>query len=294
MCRELVSLYLEWADSYYRKPDGRQTREAQNMEHALRHLIAVVADQSLDHLETSDVENVREHMIDQGICRSSVNVRMAKCRRFIKWCICEDLASKESLLPWLAVQSLKYGRSRAPERDRIRSVPPDVVQKTIEKLPSIIAKMVAVQYITGMRSGELCYMQWYQIDRSIDPWIYSPNDHKTAHHGHDRHIPLDNYVQSLIGIDYDNYVFLNSRMKPYTPTLYRYHIKQAAIKASVPHWFPHQLRHSAATRWAHISSTDDARNLLVHASIATTLMYLDRTPLQVLASKKKIDKHLTN
>ena len=294
LVRDLVPRYLEWATSYYVKPNGRPTREAQNMEHALRHLMAVAPQRTLESLEVEDIKFLREHIIDQGICRPMVNARVTRCRRFVKWCIENKYVDQYALLPWQLLKPLAYSRSRAPERDPVESVPHDIVQKTIDQLMPTVARMVALQYITGMRSSELCLMKWEEIDQSGDAWIYRPKHHKTRHWGHTRAVPLLDYSRNLLGKPSYSYVFVNQHGNPYNEGSYRIVIQRAAKRAGVPRWSPHQLRHSAATRWADAGGIEIARQLMGHASISMTVQYLDRSMTRVVESAKKVEEVLTS
>jgi integrase len=49
-----------------------------------------------------------------------------------------------------------------------------------------------------MRPAEECAMTTGSIDRSGNPWVYRPADHKTRHHGHDRAIMLGPKAQEIL------------------------------------------------------------------------------------------------
>jgi integrase len=54
---------------------------------------------------------------------------------------------------------------------------------------------------------------------------------------------------------------------------YRQAIARACEAAGVPVWTPHQLRHSAATRFRKTGGLDMAQRLLGHAHVSTTELY---------------------
>jgi integrase len=61
----------------------------------------------------------------------------------------------------------------------------------------------------------------------------------------------------------------------YTTTSYRRAIACACKRAGVPQWFPHQLRHSAATRLRKEFGLDAARAVLGHSSPVVTEVYAE-------------------
>src|SRR5262249_52481887 len=66
-----------------------------------------------------------------------------------------------------------------------------------------VRTMVELQRLTGMRPGEVCGFTFAEVDRSPsvvpacrqadttgDLWVYRPSQHKTAHRGKHRAVPL--------------------------------------------------------------------------------------------------------
>jgi hypothetical protein len=58
--------------------------------------------------------------------------------------------------------------------------------------------MIQLQLLTGMRPGEVVVMRPADIDRSEEVWTYTPAQHKTLHHGHDRVVYLGHKAQELL------------------------------------------------------------------------------------------------
>jgi integrase len=61
----------------------------------------------------------------------------------------------------------------------------------------------------------------------------------------------------------------------YTVGSYAYAIRRACVKAAVPHWHPHQLRHNAATQIRREAGLDAARAVLGHRSPQITEVYAE-------------------
>ncbi|MEM9346434.1 MAG: site-specific integrase [Planctomycetota bacterium] len=284
-----MPLFLGWADNYYRKPTGKETREATNLLHATRPLLSVLASREIDAVTASDVEAVRQFMIDSDLARNTINARMGRVRRFIRWAISNKHAKPESILIWESIAPLKYGRSPARETRPVTSADVGAFNATLPYLPDMVRSMVMLQLATGMRSGELCSIRWDLIDRRDDVWIYIPAEHKTEHHGHDRNIAILPPAQELLGEpDKVGYVYVHGRGGIYTPDSYRRVITRAIEKADCAYWTPHQLRHSAITDWATKGGVEVARLLAGHASTRMTSRYIDITADRVIWAARQV------
>lgn len=152
--------------------------------------------------------------------------------------------------------------------------------------------VVRLLRLTGARTGEILSMRVGEIDRGVDPWEYRPQSHKTEHKGKQRVILLGPQAQGLIlpllRADPSAYMF-----RPRESSSERYHpqaVRRAMTRAlerlnnereevglpPVPHWHPHQLRHSAATRLRRDAGFEVAKTVLGHAKVEMTELYAER------------------
>jgi len=74
----------------------------------------------------------------------------------------------------------------------------------------------------------------------------------------------------------------------YDVTSYRQSIERACVKAGVPKWTPHRLRHSAATAIRKEFGLEGAQTLLGHASLSATQLYAEIHEGQALEIALKI------
>jgi integrase len=98
----------------------------------------------------------------------------------------------------VAVRGLKKGRSEARETEPVRPVDDAMIDAVLPHLPPVVADMLRLQQLTGMRSGEVCQMRPADIDRSASEWTYTPMTHKTERHGRDRVIFLGQRAQAIV------------------------------------------------------------------------------------------------
>ena len=147
---------------------------------------------------------------------------------------------------------------------------------------------------TGMRIGEVCGLQWGDINlnercitisRSVSRVYYpsSNGQHRTflsigtpKTESSNRIIPISDELIELIKISkrysHPDYYVLTNKPKPIEPRTYRNHFKQVLKGAGLPQMHFHTLRHTFATRC--IESNCDVKtvsSILGHTNISTTL-----------------------
>jgi integrase len=133
-----------------------------------------------------------------AICRTRINAHVKRIRRMFKWGVENELVPAAVHQALCAVAPLKRGRTEAKESEPVKPVAQAVVDDTLRVLRPILADMVRLQLETGMRPGELVVMRACDIDMTGLVWLYRPTTHKTAHHGHERVVPIGPKGQAII------------------------------------------------------------------------------------------------
>ncbi len=93
---------------------------------------------------------------------------------------------------------LREGKTEARETPEIEPVADLYVAVVLPFVTPVVASMMMVQRLTGMRSSELCGMRPMDIDTSEDVWIYKPGSHKTRWRGRRKQIALGPAVQRIL------------------------------------------------------------------------------------------------
>ena len=309
----VILQYLVFAAAYYRKHD-KPTGEINNIRAALASLKKLFGRTPAEQFGPKDLELVRNSMIDDDLCRKTINGRISRIKRMFRW------ASKEGLVPaiayhgLLAVDGLKFCRSRARETQRIRPVPDEHVNQVLHLLNRHVRAMVQVQHLTGMRPQEIRNVRTGDIDAASDVWIFTPWTHKTEHHGHVRQIAIGPRAQRILQpflkpSDPMAFVFSpketvtalhrdrgkrrkskrppsqlarKKKIRPkrapaleYTKNSYRRAIARACEKSKVPDWKPNQLRHSCGTKIRRLYGLDGAAAVLGHRLGTVTEIYAE-------------------
>jgi integrase len=321
---EMLVAFLAHAEQHYRHLDGTSTSELSVYKYALKPLRELYAQTSANDFGSLALMAVRERMIELGWCRKLINQQIGRIKRVFKWATSRELIEGKNLPKLLAVAGLQAGRSAAKDTEKVRPVPPEVVEKTLPLLPAQIVAMIRLQQITGMRPGEVAAMRTCDITLSGDVWEYRPAQHKTQHHDHERVIILGPRAQAILKPwlrpVLSEYLFQpreamaelrrqrrerrKTRVQPsqqnrakkhpykqpgirYHPTSYARAISVACRKANIPHWHPHQLRHLAATEMKKNADLDTVRTILGHQTLSVTDHYaeMDRTKAMELARR---------
>lgn len=281
---KLVTRYLAWADTYYRRPDGTLTGETTNLLLATRHLREHCDDLPADRVTPRVVKEMREAMIASGrLSRCEINDRIARIRRMFKWAVSEELVPSSVWHAMQTIEPLKRGRTLAHESRPVAPVPDASVDAVVPLVPAPVSAMIRIQRLTGMRPGEVCIMRGCDIDMNGPVWMYRPHRHKTEHHGRDRVIAIGPQAQAIIRPylvpDTTAYLFRSEHHKAslpcYTRNAYLYAIYRACDRAGIARWSPNRLRHARATELRKQYGLEATKAILGHSKVETTQIYAE-------------------
>jgi integrase len=194
---ELAAAFMRHAQGYYRRPDGTPATELKNARLAIRRL-KLYGRTPATRFGPLALETVRQCMIDEGLARRTINHNVSRIRLIFKWATSKELIPPAVLQGLQAVSGLRAGRSNAKETAPVKPVPDAFVDAVLAHVSPQVAAMIELQRITGMRSGEVTIMRTCDINMSGRVWVYSPETHKNAWHGHDRSIYLGPKAQAII------------------------------------------------------------------------------------------------
>lgn len=195
---ELVLRYMEFAATYYTK-DGQPTGEVGNVRDAVRPLCALYGHTRVGHFGPRSLKAVQKYMIAvENLCRRVINARINRIRRVFKWAVSEELIAPSVHEGLRSVSGLRRGRGGARETEPIRPVPDEWVDATLKFLSPVVADMVRVQRLTGMRPGSVTIMRGCDIDTSGRTWFYTPLDHKTRYLERDLRVPIGPKARAII------------------------------------------------------------------------------------------------
>lgn len=306
---ELVARFMaEHVEHHYRRPDGTPTGEKANWIMTVRPLVRLFGSKPACEFSPLDLRTVREALVsgswmtteekekrrstrggDGTTGRKETNKRIGRIKKLFKWGAEMMLVSPTVWHGLQAVSGLQAGRGQARESVEIEPVPLEVVETTLPCLPEVFADIVRTQMYSGARAGEILKMRTCDIDRDTakDVWIFAPSSHKNAWRRHKRKIVFGPRAQLVLR----KYLTLDApeaflfrpgmgRTRKQTNLRPCYNVVEldkaigrACVKAGVPHWSSHQLRHLAARLAEKEISIEGARAYLGQKSINMAAHY---------------------
>lgn len=218
----------------------------------------------------------------QPITRKSVNAHVHRIRRVFRWAASMQVIPASTWQGLLALEALRRGQaSGTREAGKVRPAPVRSVAKVLRTVDGDVAACIRLQWLCGMRPGEVVQMRTADIDRSGQVWRYRPTSHKNEHRDQEREILLGPRAQRVLApflrLDPAAWLFPSvNRASHLREDRYARTIARACAEAGVEHWAPNQLRHSAATRFRKVYGIEAAGILLGHADESTvTTIYAE-------------------
>lgn len=228
----------------------------------------------IEIITVNDVQSIINNLNSQGLSKS-----LQKRVRLVYSLICNYAISKNINISNLSSQINVPKNAKEEPRDALTEEEMDVVHKSAN-LPFGIYALLMMY--TGLRRGELCALQWGDLDfdnkvikisRAITyinnrPYIKPPKT-KMGY----RSIPLlDAVIHYLDPSGHANDEFIFGGQSPMLESTVKNNWNKYIKQAGLEHITQHQLRHSYATI-LYLSGVDvkTAQSILGHANVETTL-----------------------
>lgn len=194
---EVLLAFWRHAERHYRHPDGRPTSEIREYKYSLQPLCELYGTPATSFGPRA-LAAVRQVMLHANVSRAVINRCIGRVVRVFKWAASEELVSASVFEALRTLAGLRRGRTEARESEPVKPVDPAHVAAPLPFLDHHLRTMVEIQQLTGMRPGEVCGLSMAEVDRSGDLWLYRPSQHKAAHHGRQRVIPIGPKAQDAI------------------------------------------------------------------------------------------------
>jgi integrase len=194
---QLTVAYMHFADGYYRK-HGERTSEYTATLDALRPVRRLYGRRFVTEFGPLALQTVMQAYVDAGWARSTINKQAGRVKRMFRWGVSQELIPSHLADALAKVDGLRKGRTTARETEPILPVADATVETTMSYLPDVVADMVRLQQLSGMRPAEVCQLRPIDVDRTGDVWKYRPESHKTEHHGRERVVYLGPKAQGIL------------------------------------------------------------------------------------------------
>ncbi len=195
---ELCDTFFAWVKGYYKTPGGEPTKEVEKYRQAIRLVMALYADVKATEFGPKALRAVRQRMINNGASRGYINEQTVRVRRIFKWAVSQELLPAGVYQALTCVDGLRRGRSNAKETEPVRPVPDAYIDAVKPHVSRQVWALIQLQLLTGARPGELLRLRPVDLDTTGRVWLFTPAEHKTAHHGHKRTIYLGPKAQAVV------------------------------------------------------------------------------------------------
>jgi len=195
-------LVSELAASFLDGIESRVDKDAVVMfNQAVGYLAELYGELAVNEFSPKKLKAVRSLMVKAGtLCRNQINRYTGYIKRIFAWGVEEEVVQSNVSLALKAVKNLRKDEEGAFDHPEKEDVPLSVVAATLPFLAPVVAVMVQIQWMLGMRPSEVFKMRVGDIDQSRGNglWYYVPGSYKTAAFVGKIKFPLGKAVQRLL------------------------------------------------------------------------------------------------
>jgi len=200
--------------------------------------------------------------------RQHVNRLIRETTAMFAWGVSEEMLPVSILQALKTTPPLKPGDSPAREGAPRGHVPLEVVDATLPHLPAVMADLVRFMLTTAVRPDEARRLRMADVEQvEAGVWCWTLKDHKTAHHGLTRQIPLGRAAMAIVhrwaagkpatapvfarsdrAVANDDVISIRRwrlACEEFQVADIRKAIQRAAVAGKQPKWTTYQLRHTA-------------------------------------------------
>jgi integrase len=208
---DLVAAFIPWARARYTKAP----QEMSAFGVATRRLLRLYEDTPVKEFGPLALQTVRSMMVQEGLCRSTVNAAVHRIRRIWRWGVRNQLVHESHWRALTAVPALAEGEEGVRESEPVSPASWRQVRAVLRHAPQTVRVMAKLQMLTGMRPGEVVQLRPLDIQRLPEGWLFRPPQHKTKSRNKQRVVQIGPRAQALLepllGDDPAAYVFKPGR-----------------------------------------------------------------------------------
>ncbi len=281
--RQLRELYLRHAEKHYRRRSGQPTREHLNMRAAIDHYMHYAGEGfDLARLNRHQIRAWLDQLAAEKLSRPYINACLSRLRRFARWCADLDYISTSPVEQLRLVKPLQPFRTDA--REPVKKAPPaiDHFDRILPFLAQPARDVIQLLRLTGARPSELLELTNAEVHIDEHGARLCPLQHKSAHRGKSRVIPLSNRAAAIIDRHWRpllpaDQLFPSSRRSTarghFTIDGLRAAVKRACKRAGVSGFELYDVRRRVAREVRRAGGLDAAQALLGHSKASTTEIY---------------------
>jgi len=202
MDKDTDVLVSELATAFLDTHEGKlHTSHVRHFKQAIGYLVEVYGELAVNEFSPKKLKVVREQMRKgKTLCRRMINDYVGNIKRIFAWGVEEEIVQPNVAFALKAVKNFRQNEEGVFDHPEKEDVPLSVVSATLPFLAPVVAVMVQIQWMLGMRPNEVFRMRVGDIDRSRNDglWYYVPGSYKTAEFVGKIVFPLGEPVQRLL------------------------------------------------------------------------------------------------
>jgi integrase len=273
-------------------------RDENNTKQAFRFLVECYPLTLPSEIDGEALEKYQIFLVLKGYARTQCNRLVKFVKMVFNWAARYKHISEERAFSLRTVRDLLPSPA-IKENKRRKPCPESYIDAILPFLRAVIADMLRLIVLHGMRPNEVCTIKASDIDFVYDGvnWLYMPEKHKTYRRGLERAVVLCKASQAILKPylrldEPDKTVFLNSRGNTFTARSFGRVIKIAIEKHKLPKFVLYQVRHMVGTKTAKRYGLEPTRALLGHTDTRMTRRYVDgdRDAIQQIANDRNEEK----
>ncbi len=270
----------------YRTSNNSESAEVRCFRSVIKILRAMYGETPADEFGPLRLRSVREAMVEKGWSRKFINKQIGRVRLIFRLGVSWEMVRGIVVTELKTVPALIEGETSAPERLARHAVPHEDLDAVRKRLRQRNRDLFDLLLLTGARPGELLGLTTAMIEKNGEIWRCELNEHKTRRHGKRRVLFFNPSAQQILRryLQADQ----ESRLFPIRGDTFSAAIKSACIRAGVPPFTPHALRHTTATRLVDEIGLEAARHLLGHSQVAMTTHYARIADKQAIEAAKRL------
>lgn len=289
------AVHLWFAHTRERYPDS--STEPDHHEWAMAPVLELFGHLAVKDFDVVRLEDVRDRMIEGGLCRNVINRRITRVRTAWRWMERKGHAPKGAWAHLRSLEPLSRQDRRVKNTEPVKPAEWLAVEATCERMDEAPKALLLLLWHTGARPSELFGLRAEHIDRSAEVWTFRPARHKGSWRGHERLIVFGPEAQSVLApwlegchdkvrtreakmegchdkvmTHPEAFVFLNRRGRPFNRMSFYHAVRRASMRAGVK-MHAYQTRHAARRRVAREMGGEAARVFLGHKHASMTEQY---------------------
>ena len=281
--REAAQKYLEW---YISSRPHVSKKTIEETKRRVKILVQRFGEKRLDQFADFTVESYKIERISEGVKPSTVNRELNILRAILRKAVEFNLYNGD--LPRFKSYRVNDERTRYLSREEF--------ERLMKVLPPWLKAPVIFAIYTGLRPGELFTLRWENVNLQEGYITVQAKYSKTKE---TKHLPLHpRALEILEKLERDRkekghdseFIFVNSKGKPYSPQGYRSAFKTALKRARIENFRFYDLRHTFASHLV-MKGVDlyTVAELMRHSSPRMTKRYAHLSPEHLRKELKKLE-----